>query len=107
LINRDIKKEDNIFSTESRTIVVSVKDAEGDPQNMTGWGLAFRMLFEENVALEKTTVVLQDGEGTADQALITILKDDWPAGETNYDYYFERSDAGLENRLVGGKFYLG
>lgn len=108
-----IKKSDNIFNSERKTINIDVKDAADAAQNMTGWSLRWSFKGEKGgtTHFTKTTglseITIGNGVGTGDRAAVLVLPTNWSAlAEGWYWHELSRIDALNEMLLAFGEFYL-
>ncbi len=105
-------KESNIQETEhwhlgeNRDVGMPVVDASGNPVDLTGMTLRFRVFDRRGgtVLLTKDSPTLSNDAGTLDRATVTILTGDYTLLVKGKTYYYEwqRTDSGEEGVLAFG-----
>lgn len=107
-LRQDIEQTYRIFVGEDRSLAWNVTQSDDTtPQPMTGWTLTFEVLDKRGgtVALTKS-VTVQNGNGTDDQALVSLADTDTePAtglGDGKFYYQVRRTDAGQEGTIAFG-----
>jgi len=81
-VRTNITATDNFILGEDKSLRFLVVDSAGAAQDMTGWALEFIVRPDPDsttTTISKTTasgIVIDNGNGTSDQATVTIADDD-------------------------------
>lgn len=106
----NIQESEHWFIGEDRDISMPLVDAAGDPVNMSGMAIRFRLFDRKGgtALVTKTGPTLSDSAGTNDLATVTVTSSDYGSitrGGTYY-YQWERTDSGDEEVLAFGRAVL-
>ena len=107
-IESSIAETQHLIIGEDRPLRWNVTDSAGSAQAMTGWTLEFNLLDQRGgTALVTKTPTIQNGNGTNDQAALTLTASDWTASgldESGSRFYtLSRTDSGSVAVLAFGE----
>jgi hypothetical protein len=99
-----IKKVDAWFTGEDQNIDWDIRDESGDPVDITGWAIEFRMALVQGgtSVLTKAATILSTA-----RARIAVAEADTTAlAATKYFYTLSRTDSGYNQVLAYGDAFL-
>lgn len=102
--DQDITEADNWFIAEDQNLEVPVRDKPGDPVDVAGWTIQFRMAVTRggtSVLTKSGTVIAQDRA-----RFVFLAADTSGLAARNYFYTVSRTDTGLNQVLIDARAHL-